>query len=60
MNPIIWKDKQRMLILSTHASPIQVLAEFPIITMPQKMGLLGKTFKLLQSPMHMRGMNVTD
>jgi hypothetical protein len=50
MSSIMWKDKRPVLILSTHAKPVQFPCEFPVLTVPRRNGAIRE--EIQTSPIH--------
>jgi hypothetical protein len=64
MSSIIWKDKRPVLLLSTHAPPIQFPWEFPVVIVPRRNGADREHIQTspvhLEYTTHMRGVDVAD
>jgi hypothetical protein len=64
MSSIMWKDKRLVLILSTHARPIQFPCEFPILIVPCRNGPIREEVQTslvhFEYTKHMCGVDVAD
>jgi hypothetical protein len=64
MSSIMWKDKRHILLLSTHAKPVQFPYEFPVVMVPRRNGVVR--VEIQTSPVHveymkhMCGVDVAD
>ena len=60
----MWKDKRLVLLISTHALPVQAPMEIPVASMPRWDGAHGPLIptspQLLKYTMSMRGVDVAD
>ena len=63
MASVIWKDKKPVLLLSTHAIPIDYLC-MPLSTVPRRVGTIQKDIMAslmhLEYTTHKRGVDVTN
>jgi len=64
ISSVIWKDKKAVLLISTHAVPIQFPCEFPIVSVPRRIGSEREDIQTspvhLEYTTHMRGVDVAD
>ena len=64
LSAIMWKDKKPVVIISSHAVPIQFPYQYPIVSIPRRNGSIHE--EILTSPMHleytthMHGVDVAD
>jgi hypothetical protein len=61
---VLWKDKHHVLLISTHARPIQAPYEKPVVTAPRRQGAtrinIQTSLVLLEYTTDMRGVDVAD
>ena len=61
---VMWKDKKPVLLISTHALPIQALCKFPVFTVPRWRGVVRESIFtstiLVEYTRDMQGMDVAD
>ena len=61
---VMWKDKKLVLLLSTHATPIQALCERPLVFVPRRRGAVRENIQtspvLQEYTRFMHGVDVVD
>ena len=61
---VMWKDKKPVLLISTHALPIQAPYKFPVLTIPRKQGDawegIPTSIVLVEYTRDMRGMDIAN
>ena len=61
---VMWKDKKPVLVISTHAWPIQAPCQFPVIMAPRQHGAMREGIPtstiLLEYTTYIQGVDIAD
>ena len=64
LSAIMWKDKKPVVIISSHAVPIQFPCQYPVVSVPRRNGSIHEEIQIspihLEYTTHMCGVDVAD